>query len=261
MAPLTARKLVLDLVTARPTTVFTMTALCRAAEVVGLSEASVRMAATRLADEGIVRRTGRGAYRLHAEHLSTFGHVEHWRTRTHQTVAWNGRWVGADLSQVPRADRTTRRRVERELRLAGMAPWRGTISLRPDNLRGGVDQLRHRLPSELAVFAVSELHEDDEAAARSLWDCAALAEQYARLRAELRASVDESAHVDSRAFARESLLLGSRAIAAIVRDPLLPGELCSPDPLSALIADTADYQDRAQDTWAALLWDEGTAPD
>src|SRR5690606_14304306 len=54
-------------------------------------------------------------------------------------------------------------------------------------------------------------------------------------------------------FARESLLLGSRAIATVLHDPLLPEELCDPEPLRRLVELTKAYQDTAQAIWGRLL--------
>jgi phenylacetic acid degradation operon negative regulatory protein len=52
---------------------------------------------------------------------------------------------------------------------------------------------------------------------------------------------------------RESLLLGRAVIAHLIRDPLLPAELMSPEPRAALLTATRRYQDKALVLWRKWL--------
>ncbi|MEZ5211278.1 hypothetical protein MYK68_11695 [Gordonia sp. PP30] len=250
---LSARKLVLDLATARPAAVFTIASMCRAAQIVGISEASVRMAAMRLADEGALERVGRGEYRLDATGLNTFAHVGHWRTRLAGLVDWDGTWIGADTSTAS-GTRTQLRRIERELDLLGFTRWRGSLLMRPANLAGGVRTLRELTDTRVSVFGIVDLDVHDAAELRDCWDVAALHRSHREVRAELSASLGRRSSQDDEQFARESLPLGARAIAQIIHDPLLPTSFDDHHELRELINATINYQDVASEVWEQLLW-------
>jgi phenylacetic acid degradation operon negative regulatory protein len=254
----TARKLLLDLVTARPRTRFTISALCRAGEIVGLSAPSVRMAAKRLNEEGVLERAGRGVYLPRPERLRTYPHVEHWTARDATRVPWTGRWAAVENSATARTDRAALRHHDRALQLLGFHAWRGALNVRPDNLRGGVAGLRETLTGTgmapgAVVFAIDGLDPATDLELRGLWDTEALTEALGRTADELTRSRDRLHTLSPEEFARESLLLGSRAIATILHDPLLPEELCDPAPHRRLVALTKTYQDTAQEVWGRLL--------
>ncbi|WP_084464128.1 hypothetical protein [Microtetraspora fusca] len=258
MTELTARKLLLDLVTARPHTRFSISALCRAGEIVGLSGPSIRMATTRLNEEGVLDRDGRGTYTLHPDRLRTYPHVEHWEDRHLSVVPWNGRWVAVENSTTARTDRATLRHHERALQLLGFRAWRGALHVRPDNLRDGVDGLRGTLGNTgmapgAGVFGIDQLDPATDHELRRLWDTGELVARLDRTADELTRSRDRLSTLSAEEFARESLLLGSRAIATIVNDPLLPEELCAPEPHRRLVALTRSYQETAQAVWGRLL--------
>ena len=253
MPSMTARRLVLDLVTARPEAELSIAALCRAAEVVGLSEASVRMAATRLAEEGSLTRVDRGTYRLDPSGLPTFDPVSTWRTRLESMVEWQGCWMVADAAAVPRSDRTAQKRLATALGVHGFVLWQGTLHVRPDNLVGGVAAMRPRLPDALTLFAAGGMALEDDAAVRGLWTPALLHDAHRAMRHELAESLRHEAEHGPEVFAGQALGLGSRAIAQIVRDPLLPDELDDHEELRLLTEQTVEYQVRALAVWEQLL--------
>src|SRR5699024_9530492 len=90
VSELTARRLLLELVTARPRHSFSIAALCRAGEIVGFSAPSIRMAVTRLSEEGTLERDGRGSYTLHPQALLASPHVQNWAHRHTQRILWSG---------------------------------------------------------------------------------------------------------------------------------------------------------------------------
>ncbi|MGP4022600.1 hypothetical protein [Actinomadura sp. 3N407] len=255
---LTARKLLLDLVTARPRTRFSISALCRAGEIVGLSAPSIRMAAKRLNEQGVLERDGRGVYTPHPERLRAYPHIEHWATRHASRVPWTGRWAAVENSATARTARTTLRHHDRALQLLGFHTWRGALHVRPDNLSGGVDELRRTLTGTgmapgAVVFAIDRLDPATDRELRGLWNTGDLIARLTRTADELTRSRERLGTLSPEEFAHESLLLGSRAISTILHDPLLPEELCDPGPHRHLVALTTAYQDTAQAVWGRLL--------
>ena len=258
MSELTARGLLLDLVTARPHTRFSIAALCKAGEIVGLSAPSIRMAVTRLNEEGTLERDGRGSYTLHPDALPASPHVQHWAIRHTTRVRWSGTWAAVDNSTTARTDRTALRHHDRALNLLGFRAWRGALHVRPDNLTGGVDTLRDTLKDtgmapDAVVFGIHHMDTDSDIELRRLWDADDLVSRLDQTASALSESRERLPELTSKEFAHESLLLGSGAITTILHDPLLPDELCDPEPYRRLVTLTRAYQDTAQDIWGRLL--------
>lgn len=254
----TARRLVLDLVTARPRTAFSIQTLCRAGQYVGQTDASVRMAVKRLNGEGILERLDRGRYRLVPRALPTYSSVAGWAGRDDLLVSWDGGWLGV-VGPVPGVmSRQQTRDHQRALELAGYRSWRGGLSVRPDNLRGGVRAQRRQLAGaglnpDATVITLADLPREALAEVRGLWAVEPLLSTHRRLAMALRDSRARRGTTSREEFARESLELGSEVIAAIIRDPLLPGTICPPAPRRRLIAMMGAYQREAQQLWAELL--------
>src|SRR6476659_6002779 len=105
--------------------------------------------------------------------------------------------------------------------MLGFAELDRGLYLRPDNLDGGVDAVRARLyalglPLHAAVFVAGSFSPDVEARARALWDGKALTLAYKKLRTQLEKWLARAGDLEPPVAARESFLLGSRAIRQIV---------------------------------------------
>ncbi len=254
----TARRLVLDLVTARPRTAFSIQTLCRAGQYVGQTDAAVRMAVKRLNGEEILERLDRGRYRLVPRALPTYSSVAGWARRDELLVSWAGGWLGV-VGPVPRAmSRQQTRDHQRALELAGYRSWRAGLSVRPDNLRGGVRAQRRQLAGaglspDATVITLADLPREALAEIGALWAVEPLLDSHRRLAKALQDSRARRGTTSPEEAARESLELGSEVIAAIIRDPLLPGTMCPPAPRRRLIAMMGAYQQEAQELWAELL--------
>ncbi|MNL63172.1 hypothetical protein D3C87_1872750 [compost metagenome] len=103
------------------------------------------------------------------------------------------------------------------------------------------------------MFRLAGLDPAAQAAARGLWNVRALADDCRRLQAGLERGEQRLRTVPLEVAVRESLLLGRAVIAHLVRDPLLPDELMSPAPRTALRAVARRYQDRARKLWRQWL--------
>ena len=103
------------------------------------------------------------------------------------------------------------------------------------------------------MFHIADLDEAAQAAARKLWNVRAMEADYRRLQAGVERSEKRLATQKLETATRESLLLGRAVIAHIIRDPLLPAELMSTAPRTALLAATRRYQDKALVLWRKWL--------
>ena len=102
----------------------------------------------------------------------------------------------------------------------------------------------YRLESGAAVFIASDFDADREGRLRTLWDSEALNQRYLRQREQLERWLEKADQLELEDAARESFLLGGRAIRQIVFDPLLPAPLVDTEARHAFI-DTVKKFDRA----------------
>ena len=233
-------------------------ALVQGGLLMGLKDVTIRMTLSRLVADGKIARDARGSYQMPPQGFAIQHAVRAWREKHAMATDWNGRWVAVHDAEVRRADRTVFRRHLRALELMGYKPLRHGLRLRPDNLQGGVAGQQSRLPGlGLApcalVVGLGDLDAHTAAAARRLWNADTIDaenQRYTDLLNTGRARFPVQA-LDM--AVRDALLLGREVIAHLVKDPLLPPELMSPDSRSRLLEAAARYQDEARRLWRVWL--------
>ncbi|MDQ0045123.1 PaaX family transcriptional regulator C-terminal domain-containing protein [Variovorax boronicumulans] len=248
-----APELILDLLVAH-SGMLSAQSLCRAGALMGIGESTLRVGLTRLASDGKIERSERGSYALNRAGPALSRAVDGWRQHGAQAVAWRNDWLAVHDAGVPRSDKTAWRHHGLALSLRGFAPLQTGLHIRPDNLRGGLAAEREQLQglglsSKALVFRLADMDEATQAAARKLWNVRALTAGYQRLQSGIERSEKRLDKLPLEAAVRESLLLGRAVIAHLIRDPLLPAELMSPAPRTALQTVTRRYQDKARKLW------------
>jgi phenylacetic acid degradation operon negative regulatory protein len=214
----------------------------------------VRVAIARLAGAGLIEAAGRGTYRLAAPAEDLAREVASWRDAEERVKSWNGGYWAVFTGPLARADRGALRRRARALSITGFGEIERGLHLRPDNLRGGIDGVRERLcalglEAEAPIFAASAFSADFEARVKRLWDGKALSAGYERSRRELERWLERASDLDPDVAARESFLLGGKAIRTIVYDPLLPPPLVDVDKRRAFVESM-----KAMDRQGRLIW-------
>src|SRR5688500_11921990 len=157
----TAKRIVLELLTAADSHEGSIANLVAACEVLGIDEGNVRVAVTRLVAAGTLEPAGRGEYRLGAQSRALTAQVTSWRELEKTVRRWDGGWACVQLGDLGRTDRSALRERERALKLHGFRELSRGFAVRPDNLVGGVDALREKLSalgveSRALVFCASD---------------------------------------------------------------------------------------------------------
>lgn len=256
-----ATTLVLDFLAAAAGRAMAAQDLCRAGLVMGYSEAAIRVALTRLAQQGKIVKLERAMYALDSGRNRLQRDVETWAGRVTWMRPWDGGWIGVHDGAVDRADRAAWRDHQRALRLRGFETWLPGFHLRPDNLAGGVEGLRVEL-GELGlargagVFEAGAFSPDQRSGILALWDIPALRRGYAERLEQAMEGERRLASLDLMAAARESLLVGRELIGHMLRDPLLPEALIEGTQLQDLAAAVARYQAASQAIWNRALAEE-----
>lgn len=227
------------------------------AALLGIRENSVRVALVRLAAAGLIKATGRGAYRLGPKAVVLAAEVATWRNAGQRLVDWDGSWVGVHTAGLDRSDRTALRARERAFALLGLRELERGLFVRPDNLVGGVAALRERLETldvdqQAATFRISGFDNEHERRARALWDSKALNRHYRDSRRQLERWMAGAGKLEPEVAARESFLLGNEAIRSLVFDPLLPAPLVDTAARQAFIDTVLRYDRAGHRIWQQL---------
>jgi phenylacetic acid degradation operon negative regulatory protein len=258
MAP-TAKSLILDLLSTLAGGTMPVSALVRAGELFGIAENSLRVALARLVAAGQVERDERGRYRMGRQAAPIDRRVTSWRRISERIRPWADRWVGVHTGAVSAraSDRQVQRR-ERALRFLGFGELSPGLSVRPDNLKGGIPAIRTELASlgveaGVLVFEIDALDPATDARARGLWDVAGLCSGYRQSLSDIEASERHLQSVTEEEAMVESFLLGGRVIRQLVLDPLLPEPILPVGERDALVVAMRRYDKVGRAFWSAYL--------
>lgn len=255
---ISAKSFVLDLLLTLRDGSMPVRGLVDAGRLVGIAENNTRVSLARLLAAGRIERDERGQYRLGTQSRAVRRQVESWRVIERRTMSWDGSWIGVIASSTPRPTRRTRQLHERALRFLGFRQLDAALALRPNNLRGGVPQVRDDLASlglssDALVCEIGDLDAVRETRARQLWDAAELATGYREALRTITQSAARLPRLSTVEAMRESFTLGGKVIRQLVLDPLLPEPL-APVALRNELVDAMRAYDRAgRDCWAQFM--------
>lgn len=223
----------------------------------GIRENSVRVALVRLSAAGMIEAEGRGTYRIGPKAHELAENVRTWRTAEARVRKWSGKWIAVHCGALGRTDRVVLRQRGRALELLGFRELERGLFVRPDNLAGGVEDVRGRLyklglDAEAAVFVLGSLDDEREARARSLWKGKALTRSYVQWRQRLERWLASARSLDIESAARESFLLGNEAIRHVVFDPLLPDPLADASERRAFVDTLIEFDRAGHAIWQKL---------
>jgi phenylacetic acid degradation operon negative regulatory protein len=230
--------------------------LIRASSLFEIDENRTRVALHRLRTKGLIDSPERGTYRF-AGNETVLGETFAWRTALGRIREWDGRWIGVHTAPLPRADKTVARRRDRATAFVGLRELVPGLLVRPDNLAGGVEGLRERLhrlglEPEAAMFRLDMLGPHD-APARGLWTELGLDARYHEHMAALDEVEEAVRELSDEEAARQTFLVGNRAIHDIVLDPLLPEPLVDPDLRQRFVERMKAFDDLGRRAWASVL--------
>lgn len=259
-----AKSLILDLLSTMRRGSMPVSLLVRAAEAFGIDQNSVRVAVARLHARGLLERDERGHYRLGRGAASTMTRVAAWRSIGEATRNWTGGWLAVHTAAIPRSDRAALRRTQHALRPFSFKALAAELYVRPANLKPDLDELRAELEelgadSRALCFELSSLDGARERQARALWDVRALSAAYRASLEMLEASRIRLPELDEAKAMVESFVLGGSVLRQLIQDPLLPDELLAGDERRALIEAMKEYDAVGRACWAPFMQRHGVA--
>jgi phenylacetic acid degradation operon negative regulatory protein len=257
-----AKSLVLDLLSTASGQTMPVRALVGAGALFGISGNSIRVALARLCSRGRVERDERGRYRLSAGARAVQRHVAAWSQIEQRMVPWRGDWIGLHMAAARPLRRGLLRQRDRALDFFGFRALMPGLWIRPDNLEGGVHELRPRLRAlgldvDAAIFALRDLDSESEARARELWDGKALCRGYREGRDELRRSAERLRRLPQERAMVESFLVGGRALRQLAFDPLLPEAIVAAAPRREFVDELRRYDRLGRAHWRSFMRAQG----
>jgi len=260
---LTARNLILNTLLAAEGHGQTVREAIATCALFGIRENSVRVALVRLAADKLIEATGRGTYRLGRRATALARDVATWRTAEARVRDWNGGWITVHVGALGRSNRVALRARNRALALLGLRELDRGLYVRPDNLLGGVGEVRGRLrklglDDAAAVFVATGFDSDREARARTLWDGTALTQSYRSTSRKLERWRTRAGSLAPEVAAREAFLLGNDAIRLLVFDPLLPEPLIDGSERRAFAALVLRHEEAGRALWRRLRLTPGS---
>jgi phenylacetic acid degradation operon negative regulatory protein len=258
----TAKSLILDLLSTVRSGAMPVRALVAAGQLFDVAGNSIRVELARLLARGLIERNERGQYRLARAAEAVQSRVAAWRRVEEQMIEWRGAWIGAQTASWSRSLRTAVRRRRRAFELLGFRELEPALWVRPDNLRGGVVEIRHQLQrlgleESVPVFLLSQLDDATEARARGLWDVKALLAGYREICSSLAASERAVLQAPEEEAMVETFLVGGRAIRQLAYDPLLPEPLVPAEQRKRVVQAMKRYDDVGRQRWSPFMRSHG----
>ena len=102
------------------------------------------------------------------------------------------------------------------------------------------------------MFIASDFDAEREGRLGTLWESEALNQRYLRQREQLERWLEKADQLELEDAARESFLLGGRAIRQIVFDPLLPAPLVNAEARHDFIATVKKFDRAGHTLWQRL---------
>src|SRR4051812_32579987 len=130
---LTAKRIVLELLTAAGGRAAPVAVLVDVCALFGITENSTRVTLARLLATGRLEASARGSYQLGAGSEELTKQVTSWRDLEKHVRKWDGSWVCVHAAELVRSDRVLLRRRERALRLLGFRELARGLEVRPGN--------------------------------------------------------------------------------------------------------------------------------
>lgn len=257
MSAANPRRFLLKLLFASEGQSLTIREMLAAGEVLGFSPNSLRVALVRLTSEGLIESSARGVYGLGPEAAPLADDAGHWRLGEQRVRPWNGEWILVHTGGLARTDRTVLRRRARVLELLGLREFARGLYLRPDNLAGGVKEVRVRLrqlglETDASVIVAREFEPAQLEHIHKLWNGRALTRQYQRTREQLEAWLKRANDLETTVAAREVFRAGDQAIRTLIFDPLLPEPLVDVAERAAFTETVLRFDDAGHRIWRAL---------
>jgi phenylacetic acid degradation operon negative regulatory protein len=253
-AEMTAKKLVLSLMSVTDHERQPAANLVASGEVFGIEPTAMRMAITRLVKEGILDAVDRGIYTTGPAGHALRTRIASWETAMAEIRPWLGDWLVVQCDHLGRTETTRVRSRERALRLGGFAASPSGLWVRPNNLAASLEDIRGSLlkvglDHEALIFVISQAVLPVGQSWADLWSAEELTASYEAAVEAMAKSAKAIQTMNEAEAAKETLLVGQSVIRLISFDPLLPEELIDRAHFERLVAEMKSFNALGVQAW------------
>ena len=233
-------------------------ALVAAGELFGIGQNGIRVEIARLMARGLITRDQRGQYRFADASEAVQDRVASWTQIDERLIEWNGNWIAVHTAGLARGRGPALKLRKRAFGFLGFRELSANLWLRPQNLRGGVSEVRRQLHAlgldpSAPVFSMDELDTEADTAARALWDTRALLASYRKMRRTLEESERHVSRLPVAQAMAETFLLGGRGIRMLTFDPLLPPPIIPGAERASFVRAMRRYNRIGRKCWSAFM--------
>ena len=234
-------------------------------ELFGINANSARVTLARLCSDGYVDSKNRGFYIL-GEKSETLSHeASQWPNQGSRLRPWQGDYACVHTAHLPRSDRSQFSKRERALRLMGFTPLESGLHIRPNNIDadlGAIEKHLHTLGLEKRayVFTAQQFKQTDTEKIEQCWQPLLLNQAYHEQTRELSEWLGKRGELSLPQAARESYLMGHKAIRNIVFDPLLPPPMIDEQARAEFFETVKQFDRVGQGIWQSFLSSESAMP-
>ena len=258
---LSPARLILDLLDADPAAMSSAQRIVAAGSVFDFSQNQMRVALSRLTSERLLRKIARGHYALSPEAEKLHKEIQRWHHLDQSIVPWTGDWGVVVCGNLAAESSALFRAQQRALSMRGLRRWRPGLWLRPNNLKGGLQQLVSDLQA-LGLDAIQGsfvMSETDAASYKellSLWNTEQINSEYSARRQTLGSAIlrlqDTVSPMRSNIL-METMELGSDTIRFLLKDPLLPDGLTDSQARANLVSCMEHYDRLGRELWQTFI--------
>lgn len=222
-----ARELIIDLFLSSAYRQLSIKQILIAAKLFNLSENGIRVATTRLLNEGVIESVERGVYQLSPRSCEWAKLILNRKNGIKQTKPWQQNYLAVFSGTLGRIDRTALKKRERALRQFGFKELETNIYIRPDNLAYSFEKTMQELvlaglEPEAKISIVQQFDSTTLQHISTLWDTQQLENNYSKYCFEIKKWLNQCTVLPLPESAAQALLLGRETIALLMNDPLLP---------------------------------------
>lgn len=235
-----------------------VTSLVRAAEILGIEPNATRVALTRLKSRGLVSNPRRGYWEAGPRAQPLHAHIKSWRELNQRALAWDGTsWIMTYTGGIPQEEVQLRSRTH-ALSFLGFAHVEPHLYMRPDNLLGGIADVRTKLldlglESSAMVATIASLADEDQSRALLCWDTDSLNESYAQSTETLKQARVDIEQMDLEDAARHAYVVGEKIVSTLVQDPILPAQMVDVYARANLVDLMRTFDTLGHELWRQVL--------
>ena len=256
-----ARHLIIDLFLSSAYPQLTIKQILIAAKLFNMSDNGIRVATTRLLNEGMIESVERGIYQLSPSTTEWAKVILNRKNGIKQTKEWQHQYLAVFTGTLGRIDRTALKKRERALSQFGFRELETGIYIRPDNLAYSFEKTCEELvlaglENEAKISIIQKFDSKTVSLIPSLWDTQQLEKNYEMYSQDIQEWLLNYKNLSLNEAATQALLLGRETITLLMNDPLLPSPFVNEYARNQFAQNVQQLDSIGQKLWQKLYENE-----